>query len=692
MTARGLAARAAELRAQIEHHNRLYYQADAPEITDAEYDALLRELQELETEHPELRTPDSPTLRVGGAPVAAFPQVPHAVPMLSLDNALGVEELEEWRARVERGLGRRDAGDGSGEAPDDLAFVAELKIDGLSVSLTYEDGVFVRGATRGDGVTGEDITANLRTMREIPLRIRAGKPARGPRKKGAADEPAATCIVRGEAYMTRSGFEKLNERRAEGGEPTFANPRNAAAGSLRQLDPRITAGRPLHFFAYSLLGVDDVTTQAEALERLAAWGFPVNPEWRRLEPGELARHCLSWEERREELDYHIDGLVVKVDSLAGQADLGATSKAPRWAVAYKFPASEGVTVVRHILVTVGRTGKLTPTAVLEPVEVGGVVIQMAGLHNADEVARKDVRAGDTVIVARGGEVIPQIVRVVKEKRKKGARRFRMPEKCPVCGSRVVRAEGEVAHRCTNASCPSQLRERILHWAGRGAMDVDGLGEALAQQLVDRGLVRDLADLYELDQETLAGLERMGEQSAANLVAALERSKKRGFRHALFGLGIRFVGARVASVLSESFPSLEALLDADQERLEAIDGVGPKVAEAVREFFGAAENRRLVERLAKHGVDLARRGGPAPEGPLQGKAFVLTGTLERFSREAATAAIEERGGRVTGSVSRKTDYVVAGGSPGSKLARARELGVEVLDEASFKALLARAAGD
>ena len=659
------AARAAELRAEIEHHNLRYYVDDAPEITDAEYDALLRELQELEAEFPQLQTPDSPTQRVGGAPVAAFPQVPHTVPMLSLENALGVEELEEWRARVERGLGR----------PADLAFVAELKIDGLSVSLTYENGVLAGGATRGDGMVGEDITANLRTIREIPLRIRARR-------------PPARCIVRGEAYMTVSGFQRLNAQRSGVGEPTFANPRNAAAGSLRQLDPQITAGRPLHFFAYTLLGASGVHTQAEALERLTEWGFPVNPAWRRLEPEDLAAHCQAWEGRRTELDYQIDGLVVKVDSLAHQADLGATAKAPRWAVAFKFPAAEGVTVVRDIVVTVGRTGKLTPTAALEPVEIGGVVIQMAGLHNADEVARKDVRIGDTVVIARGGEVIPQIMRVIKEKRRRGARRFRMPERCPVCGARVVRAEGEVAHRCTNASCPAQLREKILHWASRGAMDVDGLGEALAQQLVDRKLVRDLADLYELDQASLTGLERMGEQSAANLVAALDRSKKRGFRHVLYGLGIRYVGAGVASILAESLPSLEALMEADRERLEAIEGIGPKVAEAVSEFFDASENRRLVERLGSHGVDLRRRGGPAPEGPLVGKTFVLTGTLAGYTREEAKAAIEERGGRVVGSVSRKTHYVVAGESAGSKLDRARELGVEVLDESSFEALLAR----
>jgi DNA ligase (NAD+) len=657
--------RVAQLRREIERHNVLYYVEDAPQITDAEYDALMRELQELEAAYPELLTPDSPTQRVGGAPVAAFPQVAHSIPMLSLENAMGVDELKAWMARVRRGLGD----------PANLDFVAELKIDGLSVSLTYEDGVLARGATRGDGMMGEEITANLRTMREIPLRMKTKKPP-----------PSA--IVRGEVYMTKSGFERLNAQRRKAGEPTFANPRNSAAGSTRQLDPRITAGRPLHFFAYTLIGVEGIETQSNALERLAAWGFPVNPEWQRLDPGALAEHCRGWEERRGELDYHIDGLVIKVNRFEHQADLGATSKAPRWAVAYKFPAEEGVTVVRDIAVTVGRTGKLTPTAVLEPVEVGGVVIQMAGLHNADEVARKDVRIGDTVIVARGGEVIPQIVRVVVEKRPRRTRRFRMPARCPVCRAEVVRAEGEAAHRCTNASCPAQLREKILHWASRGAMDVDGLGESLAQQLVERKLVRDLADLYELDDETLAGLERMGELSASNLLAALDRSKRRGFRHVLYGLGIRYVGARVASILAESFRSMKDLMKAERDRLETIEGVGPKVAEAVYEFFALAQNRRLVERLEQHGVDLARRGGPASGGPLEGKSFVLTGTLEGFSRDEAKEAIESRGGRVTGSVSKKTDYVLAGTSPGSKLDRARELGVTVIDEPEFEALLAR----
>lgn len=658
-------ARVETLRREIERHDVLYYMDDAPEITDAEYDALLRELQRLETEHPELRTPDSPTQRVAGAPLDAFPRVEHTIPMLSLENALGVGELDEWMARVRRGL--RD--------PEDLDYVAELKIDGLSVSLIYQDGVLASGATRGDGLVGEDITANLRTMREVPLRLPTA-------------DPPSRCIVRGEAYMTKSGFERMNAQREAAGEALFANPRNAGAGSVRQLDPKVTAGRPLHFFAYTLMGVEGVETQAEALERLAAWGFPVIPGWERLDPTEVADHCRTWEARRCELDFLVDGVVVKVNRLAYHADLGATAKSPRWAVAYKFPAEEAVTVVRDIAVTVGRTGKLTPTAVLEPVEVSGVVVQMAGLHNADEVARKDVRKGDTVVVARGGEVIPQIVRVVVEKRPRGTRRFRMPTECPVCGAEVVRAEGEAAHRCTNASCPAQLRERILHWASRGAMDVDGLGDALAQQLVERKLVRDLADLYELDHETLAGLERMGELSASNLLEALERSKGRGFRRVLFGLGIRYVGASVAAMFADAFAAIDEIMDADREELEAVEGVGPKVGEAVREFFDVAENRRLVARLKEHGVDVTRRGGPAAAGPLKGKTFVLTGTLADQSRDEAKAAIEARGGRVTGSVSRKTDYVVAGDSPGSKLDRARELGVTVLDEAGFEALLAR----
>lgn len=655
--------RAEELRAEIRRHERLYYVDDAPVVSDAEFDALMRELLELEAAHPEIATPDSPTRRVGGERQSAFPRAAHEVPMLSLDNANGTGELEAWLDRVRRAV----------DDPDALAWVAEHKIDGLSISLRYEDGVLVRGATRGDGTVGEDITVNLRTLREIPLRLRG-------------DAVPGAMIVRGEVYMMRSGFQRLNEAREEAGEAPFANPRNAAAGSVRQLDARITASRPLRFFAYTLLEAD-VSRQSEGLERLAEWGFPINPEWRRFEGREpLVAHCLNWQERRHELDYEIDGVVVKVDDLDQQAALGATSKHPRWAVAFKFPAEEATTVVRDIMVTVGRTGKLTPTAVLEPVEVSGVTVQMAGLHNEDEVARKDVRVGDTVVVARGGEVIPQIVRVVREKRRRGARRFRMPRRCPACGAEIVRLEGEVAHRCPNASCPAQLRERILHWAGRGAMDVDGLGDMLARQLVDKEVVRDLADLYDLNADTLAGLERMGKLSARNLVAALERSKSRGFRHVLYGLGIRHIGQSAAGALAEAFGSMEKLLSADRERLEEVEGIGPTLAESVREFFDAPENRAVVKRLAGHGVDMTAPRRASVSGPLSGKAFVVTGTLSSLSRSQATSGIEVRGGRVTGSVSKKTDYVVAGESPGSKLDRARELGIPVLDEEAFLALL------
>lgn len=655
--------RAEELRAEIRRHERLYYVDNAPVLSDAEFDALMRELQELEDRHPELATPDSPTRRVGGEPQDAFPVARHEIPMLSLENANGVEELEAWLDRVARAVGE-------GDGP---AYVTELKIDGLSISLRYEEGVLVRGATRGDGTTGEDVTVNLRTVRGIPLRVQGeGVPAR--------------MTVRGEVFMTRSGFRRLNEAREEAGEAPFANPRNAAAGSVRQLDARITASRPLRFFAYTLLEAD-TRQQSESLERLETLGFPTNPEWHRFEEREpLLAYCLDWQERRHELDYEIDGVVVKLDDLDRQSVLGATSKHPRWAVAFKFPAEEATTVVMDILVTVGRTGKLTPTAVLEPVEVSGVTVQMAGLHNADEVARKDVRVGDTVIVARGGEVIPQVVRVVREKRPKGAKPFRMPKRCPACGAEVVRLEGEVAHRCPNASCPAQLRERILHWGGRGAMDVDGLGDVLARQLVEKGLVHDLADLYDLDVETLAGLERMGEVSAGNLIAALERSKARGFRHVLYGLGIRHVGQSAAAALAEAFNSMEALLAAERERLEEVEGIGPKLAESVREFLDAPENQRVVARLADHGVEMTERRRTPAAGPLSGKSFVLTGTLPSLTRPEATAEIEARGGRVTGSVSKKTDFVVAGESPGSKLERAAELGIEVLDEAGLRALL------
>jgi DNA ligase (NAD+) len=659
------ARRVDELRAEIRRHERLYYAEDAPEISDAAFDALMRELEALESAHPDLATPDSPTRRVGGTPQDAFPRAAHEIPMLSLENANGAEELATWLERVGRTV----------DDPGALAWVAEHKIDGLSISLRYEDGVLVRGATRGDGAIGEDVTVNLRTVREIPLRL-----------SGRSHPPSL--IVRGEVYMTRSGFQRLNEAREEAGESTFANPRNAAAGSVRQLDARITASRPLHFFAYTLLQ-SDVRGQSAALERMAEWELPINPEWRRFEEREpLVAYCLDWQERRHTLDYEIDGVVVKVDDFDQQADLGATAKHPRWAVAFKFPAEEATSVVRDIMVTVGRTGKLTPTAVLDPVEVSGVTVQMAGLHNEDEVLRKDVRVGDTVVVARGGEVIPQIVRVVMEKRRRGARRFRMPKRCPACGAEIVRLEGEVAHRCPNASCPSQLRERILHWASRGAMDVDGLGDVLSRQLVDKGIVADLADLYELDAETLAGLERMGELSAGNLVAALERSKGRGLRHVLYGLGIRHVGASAAGALAEEFGSMDALLAADRERLEAVEGIGPTLAESVREFLDARENRAVIERLAGHGVGMKEKRRAAASGPLSGKTFVVTGTLASLTRAGATSAIETRGGKVASAVSKKTDYVVAGESPGTKLDRARALGVPVLDEAAFLGILER----
>ncbi len=658
-------ARARALREEIEEHNYRYYVLDRPTISDAEYDRLLRELQELERRYPDLVTPDSPTQRVGAAPRSDFGRVRHSIPMLSLDNAFSEEEVAEFDRRVRERLGA-----------ETVEYHAAPKFDGLSVSLRYEAGRLVQAGTRGDGRVGEDVTANVRTIRNVPLRLRGG-----------GWPPVLE--VRGEAVIPRKAFERFNEERLAAGEPAFANPRNAAAGSLRQLDPRITAARPLSFFPWgigeSAAAFADGHTQT--MQALAGWGFAVGSEFRSVTG---LRGCLDYYRdmagRRERLDFEVDGVVYKVDRYADCERLGFTARAPRWALAHKFPAQEETTVVEDIIASVGRTGVITPVARLRPVEVGGVTVSRATLHNEDEVRRKDVRVGDTVIVRRAGDVIPEVVAVVPEQRRRGARRWRMPARCPVCGSRVERLEGEAAHRCVGGLyCAAQRREAIKHFASRRALDIDGLGDKLVDQLVERGLVHDPSDLYALDTDTLAGLERMGAKSAANLKAALERSKRTTLERFLYALGIPEVGEATARALAGFFGDLDTIMSADVEELQRVPDVGPVVAERIRAFFSEPHNREVVERLRKAGIRW-----PAPErrsaGPLAGKTFVLTGALESLTRDEARARLRERGARVTDSVSRKTDYLVAGADPGSKLEKARALGVEVLDEAAFLKLL------
>ncbi len=666
---------AEKLRRQLEHHNHCYYVLDRPEVADAEYDRLLRRLQELEEQYPELVTPDSPTQRIGAEPVEAFGTVRHTLPMLSLGNALNPEELAEWWRRASDGLG--------GEP---FEVVAEPKLDGLAVELIYESGRLVLGATRGDGVTGEVVTQNLRTVRSVPLRLRAD-----------AVDPPPRLEVRGEVYMEKRRFQELNQRREDEGEPPFANPRNAAAGSLRQLDPRVTARRPLQILLYGLGQVEGVEldSHAEELELLDQLGF------RTVRP---ARVCTSIEEvqaywnemsgRREELAHEIDGVVLKVNALAQQQRLGVRSRSPRHAIAYKFPPSQETTRVLDIEVQVGRTGALTPVARLEPVRVGGVEVSNATLHNQDEIDRKDVRIGDTVIVQRAGDVIPEVVSVIAAKRTGKERRFRMPEACPVCGSKAERPEGEVVTRCINFACPAQVKGRIEHFASRGAMDIEGLGSKLVDQLVEKGMVRSPADLYFLENEPLAGLERMGEKSAENLLDALEASKNRPLARAIFALGIRHVGEHVADVLAQDFGSIEELIAADLESLEATHEIGPTVARSARDFFDNRDNVAAIERLRDGGVQfpaVEKRPAAAAtgEGPFAGKTFVFTGKLTLFTRDEAQALARERGARAASSVSKKTDYVVAGEKAGSKLAKAERLGVAVISENDFKKMLEEA---
>jgi DNA ligase (NAD+) len=672
-----------ELRALIRHHEERYYVHSAPEISDYEFDQLLRELETLEAENPDLVTVDSPTQRVGGRPVEGFATVEHAQPMLSLDNAYSEEELRAFDERVRRGLAE------SGAIPTAVTYVAELKIDGLSIALTYEDDRLLRGATRGDGVRGEEVTSNVRTIRAIPLALKNGPPGR--------------FEVRGEVYLPRKAFERINKEREERGEPLFANPRNAAAGTMRNLDPKLVATRGLSAFTYQLVAIakaaaspshatiEVVASHARTLDALRGWGLPVEPHWKCLTGIEdLLAFCHEWAEKRRALDFDTDGVVIKVDALDLRERLGTTSKFPRWAIAFKFPAEQATTVLKRIAVNVGRTGAVTPYAVLEPVKLAGSTISMATLHNAEDVARKDLREGDTVIIEKGGDVIPKVVAPVLTRRPPGAVPWTMPMECPVCGSRLHRPEGEVVWRCENISCPAKLRRGLEHFASRSAMNIEGLGESLIGQIVDSGLVKDYADLYALSSGQLEGLERMGKKSAAKVMAQIERSKSNELWRLIYGLGIRHVGERAAQVLARAFGSMQALSTATAEQLQRTNEIGPVLAESVRSYLDEPRNRQLIDRLNAAGVNMEvpadQRVERPLEGPLTGKTYVITGTLTSMSREEATAAIERLGGKVAGSVSRKTAAVIVGAEAGSKADKARDLGIEMLDEPAFLKLI------
>jgi DNA ligase (NAD+) len=650
-----------ELRDTLRRHEHLYYVLDQPEITDAEYDVMMRRLQQLEAEHPELVTADSLTQRVGGKPREGFVKVAHSSPMLSLDNALNEEELREFDRRV------RDLLDGQS-----FEYVAELKLDGLSMAAQYRDGRMQQAVTRGDGLVGEDVTENARTIRSMPLKVKSD---------------LAAFEARGETIMPRRSFEKLNAEREKQQLPPFANPRNAAAGALRALEPSVTASRQLEYFAYFLLvdGRFYYESHWESLDALAKMGFKVNSRRKKCAGlDELLEFCREWESKRESLPYEIDGVVVKVDSVRQQQALGWTAKAPRWAIAFKFPAQQRSTTIENIEVQVGRTGTLTPVAHLAPVTVGGVTVTRATLHNEDEIARLGVETGDEVLIERSGDVIPKVVRVVKQ----GAERrpFRMPKHCPVCGGEVVREEGEAASRCINTNCPARLKESVSHFAARGVMDIDGMGDVLVDQLVSRGLVKSVADIYELTLDQLLELERMGQKSAEKVLKNIDASRKRPLPRVLNGLGIPFVGERTAQILAETFGSLDSIADADEEMLQQAEEVGPKVSESIRQFFHEHRNRELVERLRKAGLSFEHAMRPKTGGALAGKTFVITGTLPNLAREEAKARIESAGGKVTGSVSKKTDYVLAGADPGSKLDKANQLGVPIISEAELLELL------
>jgi DNA ligase (NAD+) len=667
---KGIEKKIESLRDKIRHHEYLYYVLDDPKITDAQFDQLMNELKELETEHPARITSDSPTQRVGGKPREGFVKATHSSPMLSLDNTYSEEELRNWERRVHELSGR-----------EDIEYVCELKLDGMSLALHYENGKLVRGITRGDGTIGEDVTLNVRTVRSIPLSIPLDK-----LKKAGIP---ADFEVRGEMLMPIAAFKKMNEEREQKGLSVFANPRNATAGTVRQLEPSVTAQRRLDYFTYMLLknGRTHFDRHWETLNALDAAGFKVNKTRKLAQTfDQIWTFIEQGEPKREKLPYEIDGIVIKLDRTALQAELGYTGKAPRWAIAYKYAARGGITKIEDILVQVGRTGKLTPVAALKPVPIGGTTVSRATLHNMDEIGRLGVKIGDWVEVERGGDVIPKVTRVVEDRdHPRGHKSFHMPDRCPVCGGHVVRTEGEADHRCVNANCPAKLRETILHFASRGVMNIDGLGDALVNQLTDRKLVKNVADIYKLSKADLLSLERMGDKSAQNILDEIEGSKKLPLERVIYGLGIRMVGERTAQFLAEHFGSMDALMQAREEELQEVSEVGPRIAESIVEFFQEPKNRALVKQLQDLGLRLT--GNRKQRGTkLAGKTFVLTGTLPHLTRDEAKKMIEDAGGRVSGSVSKKTDFVVAGDDAGSKLDKAKELGVKVIGEKEMQELL------
>lgn len=661
--------RMAELAAEIERHNRLYYQEAAPEISDREYDALVEELEELERQHPELADPNSPTQRVGGAPLEMFDTVTHAVPMLSIENTYSPDELREWEGRLQRELG----------STEPIAYVIDLKIDGVAANLRYERGAFVLGATRGDGTRGDDITQNLRTVRDVPIHLK------GPAAILDAVE------IRGEVYMEREPFHLLNERREAQGLEPFKNPRNSTAGTLKLLDPKLVAQRPLRFMAHSIGQItgEAPPTHSATMKLFSEAGVPISPHLTVIEGiDKVIDLANEWEQRRAEVPYEIDGLVIKVDRRDLQDALGVRSKSPRWVVAYKFSAEQAETTLREIEIQIGRTGAATPVANLEPVLLAGTTVSRASLHNADEIERLGVRVGDRVIIEKAGEIIPKVIRVVDSVRTGQEKKFDFPTDCPACGSHLERAEGEVAIRCVNATCPAQVKERIRHFAARDMMDIEGLGEKLVGSLVDAGMIKDVADIYHLEVDKVAALERMAEKSAQNLIDGIEKSKAQPWERLLFALGIRHVGGTAARLLAEAFPSREALEMASTEEIESVEQIGPTIAASVREFLDHGENRALLDRLEAAGVTM--KGAPkakATSDALAGKTFVLTGTLS-VPRSEAKGWIEAAGGKVSGSVSKKTDYVVAGESAGSKLTKAEQLGVAVIDEAALREMVGK----